>query len=229
VSLLIVVGYGPGISHATAERFGRQGYTIALVARNNERLADGVDRLKSSGIDARAYQADAAEPESIRSTIAKIRAELGAVSAVLWTAFRSGDVKDVLETRPEIIGRVFDVGITGFLTCVQEVIADLKQSSGASILVANGSLGEPSSEADAFAKYLNNDGVALENAAKTKLVGILAERLREFGIYVGEITIAGSVAGTATASPTAIEPSAIAETFWSMTQQRTSTRVRMAE
>jgi len=229
LSLMVVIGYGPGISHATAERFGRQGYSVALVARNGERVAKGVNQLKSIGIDARGYSADAQDPESIRSAVAKIRREMGPVSALLWTAFRSGDVKDLLATRPESVERVFDIGVMGLLTCVQEALEDLKQSSGSSILVANGALGEASSEADSFAKYLNNDGVALENAAKTKVVGILAERLREFGIYVGEVTIAGSVAGTATASPTAIKASKIAQKFWAMSEQRTSTRVRMAE
>ena len=71
--------------------------------------------------------------------------------------------------------------------------------------------------------------VGLENAARSKLVGILAERLREFGVYVGEVTIAGSVKGTATATSTAIDPSAIAETFWSLTQTRDKIRTRMVE
>ncbi|GGF19473.1 SDR family NAD(P)-dependent oxidoreductase [Subtercola lobariae] len=227
--VLVIVGYGPGISHATAERFGREGYSVALVARNSERLAEGVSRLTASGIKAQAFQADAADPDSLSVALAAIRTEMGAPSTLLWTAFRSGDVKDVLQTRPQDIERVFDIGVRGLLACVQDIVEDLKQSTGSAILVANGALGEASSEADSLAKYLNNDGVGLENAAKTKLVGILAERLREFEIYVGEITIAGSVAGTATASPTAIEPSVIAQTFWSMTEQRTTTRVRMAE
>lgn len=226
---LIVFGYGPGISHATAERFAREGYSLALVARNAGRLAEGVDRLKAGGIEATAYQADAADPVMIRQTVARIRHDLGAVSAVLWTAFRSGGVTDVLSIRPEEVGRAFDIGVTGLLTCVQEVLDDLKSRAGAAILVANGSVGEHSSEMDAFTKLLGIDGVALENAAKSKLVGILAERLREFGIYVGEVTIAGSVKGTPTASPTAIDPSEIAEMFWSLARARDETRVRMTE
>jgi NAD(P)-dependent dehydrogenase (short-subunit alcohol dehydrogenase family) len=226
---LIVFGYGPGISHATAERFAREGYSVALVARNAERLADGVARLKVSGIDATAYQADAGDPAMIRQTIARIRNDLGAVSVVLWTAFRSGGVNNVLSTRPEDIDRVFNIGVTGLLACAQEVFEDLKSSAGAAILVANGAVGEHTSETDAFAKLFGIDGVALENAAKSKLVGILAERLREFDIYVGEVTIAGSVKGTPTASPTAIEPSEIAEKFWSLAQARDKTRVRMTE
>jgi NAD(P)-dependent dehydrogenase (short-subunit alcohol dehydrogenase family) len=229
MGVLIVFGYGPGISHGTAERFAREGYPVALVARSADRLADGVTSLKASGIEAKAYQSDAADPAAIRSTIKEIQSDLGTVSAVLWTAFRSGDVRNVLTTRPEDVERVFDIGITGLLTCVQEVLEDLKSSAGAAILVANGALGEHTSQADAFSKFLDNDGVSLENAAKSKLVGLLAERLREDGIYVGEVTIAGSVKGTATASPTAIEPSAIAETFWTLARDRDTTRVRLAE
>jgi hypothetical protein len=112
---------------------------------------------------------------------------------------------------------------------VQEALEDLKSSPSAAILVANGALGEPTSQADTFSKLLDNDGVSLENAAKSKLVGILAERLREFDIYVGEVTIAGSIKGTATATATAIEPAEIAETFWSLVEARDKTRVRIAE
>jgi NAD(P)-dependent dehydrogenase (short-subunit alcohol dehydrogenase family) len=229
MGVLIVFGYGRGISHATAERFAREGYSLALVARSADRLDDGVSRLKASGVDATAYRCDATDPAMIRSTIATIKTDLGTVSAVLWTAFRSGGVTNVLSTRPEDVEHVFDIGITGLLTCVQETLEDLKASPSAAILVANGALGEHTSQADSFSKFLDNDGVSLENAAKSKLVGILAERLREFDIYVGEITIAGSVKGTATASPTAIEPSEIADTFWSLAQARDTTRARVAE
>ncbi len=229
MGVLIVFGYGPGISHATAERFARGGYSLALVARNADRLADGGARLKANGIEATAYLSDAADPTMVRSTIAAIRQEQGTVSAVLWTAFRGGPVTNVLATEPEDVEGAFDVGVKGLLACVQEVLEDLKSSPGAAVLVANGALGEHTFQADAFSRLLDADGVALENAAKSKLVGLLAERLRDFDIYVGEVTIAGSVKGTATATPNAIEPAEIANTFWSLAQDRDKTRARIAE
>ncbi len=67
---LIVFGYGPGISHATAERFGREGYSLALAGRNPDRLGEGARLLKASGFDARAYQSDAADLAMIRQTVA---------------------------------------------------------------------------------------------------------------------------------------------------------------
>jgi len=134
----------------------------------------------------------------------------------------------VLLTAPEDIERAFDIGIRGLLTCVQEVLEDLKSNpvrrswspterSVSTILKQN-----------KFSKLLEADGVALENAAKSKLVAS-RERLREFDIYVGEVMIAGSVKGTATSTQTAIEPTAIAETFWSLAQARDTTRARIVE
>lgn len=228
MGVLMVVGYGPGISQAVATRFAREGHSLALVARDGAKLREAVARFAASGVRAAGYPADARDPEAIRGAVVSAREDLGSITAVLWTAFRAGEVKNVLATRPEDIERVFDIGVAGLLSCVQAVLDDLKAAPGAAILVANGALGENTMEADGYAKYLNNDGVALENAAKSKLVGILAERLREFGIYVGEVVIAGSVAGTATAGAGAIEPELIADEFWSLTQARDTTRVRMA-
>jgi NAD(P)-dependent dehydrogenase (short-subunit alcohol dehydrogenase family) len=225
----IAFGYGPGISHATAQRFAREGYTIALVGRSTERLADGVARFKADGIVATVYEADASDPALVQEAVARIRKELGPISAVLWTAFRGGEVRNVLDTSPEGVTGAFGIGVSGLLACTQAVLDDLKSSTEAAILVANGALGDNTSQADAYAKMLNNDGVALENAAKSKLVGILAERLRDDGIYVGEVTIVGSVKGTATAIAGAIEPSKIADLFWSLTRSRDKTRVRISE
>jgi NAD(P)-dependent dehydrogenase (short-subunit alcohol dehydrogenase family) len=176
---------------------------------------------------AKPYASDVSDTEGIGRTVAEIRHDLGTVSAMLWTAFGAGGVRDVLETRPEEVERVFDVGVTALVACTQAVLDDLKATPGASILVANGAYGEPTSEMDGFAKLLGRDGMALGNAAKSKLVGLLAERLRDFDIYVGEITIAGTVAGTATSAPSAIDPARIAETFWSLTQSRDTTRTRL--
>ena len=225
----IAFGYGPGISHATAQRFAREGYTIALAGRSTERLADGVARFKADGITATAYETDASDPTLVREAVARIRKELGPISAVLWTAFRGGAVRNVLDTAPENVTGAFGIGVSGLLACTQAALDDLKSSLHGAILVANGALGDNTSQADAYAKMLNNDGVALENAAKSKLVGILAERLRDDGIYVGEVTIVGSVKGTATAIAGAIEPSKIADLFWSLTRSRDRTRVRISE
>jgi NAD(P)-dependent dehydrogenase (short-subunit alcohol dehydrogenase family) len=52
---ILVVGYGPGISAAVAEKFGAEGFSVALVARSGARLAAGVESLRKRGIIAAAF------------------------------------------------------------------------------------------------------------------------------------------------------------------------------
>ncbi|MEJ1230887.1 MAG: hypothetical protein WDM88_10235 [Galbitalea sp.] len=182
-----------------------------------------MSRLKALGIVAAAYQADASDPAAIRRAVASARMNSGRSPPC------SGPHSETRrqECPRDSPGR-HRAGIRHrrrrFAGGVQSVLEDLKSSAGASILVANGALGENTTEADGYAKYLDNDGVALENAAKSKLVGILAERLRESTSMLAKVTIAGSVAGTATAGPSAISPKRIADRFWALTQTRDTTR-----
>ena len=48
---------------------------------------------------------------------------------------------------------------------------------------------------DAYAVGTKSMGLALANAAKHKLVGLLAQRLKDDGVYVGEVMIAGVIKG----------------------------------
>src|SRR5206468_651034 len=148
---IVVVGFGPGISTAVAEKFGKEGFAVALVARNVQRLAAGVAALKTKGIKAAAFPADAAEPAAIRGAIAKARAELGPVTAIHWNAYSGGGLDDLLTADPNVVGRVFDVGIVGLLAAVQEALPDLKSAKDGAILVTNGAFGESGAQIDAFA------------------------------------------------------------------------------
>ena len=73
-------------------------------------------------------------------------------------------------------------------------------------------------------------GVALANAAKYKLVGLLAARLKDEGVYVGEATVAGMVKGTAwdNGGQGGIDPAAIAGQFWALYRDRSEVRARIA-
>ncbi len=225
---IVVVGFGPGISTAVAEKFGAAGYAVALVARNEERLAAGVAALKAKGIAAAAFPADAGDPASVRAALAKARAALGPVTVIHWNAYSGGDLGDILTADPAAVGRVFDVGVVGLLAAVQEALPDLKSAGDGAVLVTNGAFGEPSPQMDAFAVSLKSVGVALANAAKYKLVGVLAQELKDAGVYVGEVMVAGSVKGTAWSPNEGIEASKIADTFWALYQARTEVRARVS-
>lgn len=225
---IVVVGFGPGVSSAVAGKFGAAGFSVACVARNEQRLATGVAALKARGIAAAAFPADAANPAAIRAAIAKARGQFGPITVIHWNAFSGREVPDLLSTDPAAVLGVFEVGIVGLLSAVQESLPDLRKTNDGAVLVTNGAFGEMTAEMDAYAVGLKAMGVALANAAKDKLVGLLAQRLNDDGVYVGQVMIAGTVQGTSWENANSIEPSRIADKFWELYQARGEVRARVS-
>ena len=225
---ILIFGFGPGVSTAVAEKFGAAGFSVALIARNEQRLAEGVSALKAKGITAAAFPADAADPAAIRAAIAKARAALGPITVIHWNAFSGAEAGDLLTTAPAVVRGIFDVAIVGLLAAVQEALPDLQRTNEGAVLITNGAFGEMHPMMDLFAINLNAMGVALANAAKAKLVGLLAQRLKVDGVYVGEVTIAGAIKGTPTDSGDAIEGATVANKFWELYQARDEVRARVS-
>jgi len=226
---IVVVGFGPGISTAVAEKFGAEGFSVALVARSEERLAAGVLALKAKGVAAAAFAADASDPAAMRKAIGRVRAELGPIAAIHWNAYSGSDVRDLLTADPAAVGHVFDVAVVGLLAAVQEALPDLKSANDGAVLITNGAFGYTNPMMDALAVNLKAVGVAVANAAKHKVVGLLSEQLKGEGVYVGEVMVAGAVKGTSfAAGGDGIEASAIAAKFWELHQGRGEIRARVS-
>jgi NADP-dependent 3-hydroxy acid dehydrogenase YdfG len=220
---ILIVGFGPGTATAVAEKFGGEGFSVALIGRNEERLAAGVTALKARGISAFAFPGDASDAASIRSAIRSARSQLGSITVMQWSAFGGADVGDLLAADPAALRRVFDVAVFGLLAATEEALPDLKSSGGA-LLVQNGAFGEVSLEVDEYVTNAHVMGIALANAAKNKLVGLLAQRLKGDGVYVGEVMVYGAIKGTASGNGNAIAPSVIAEKYWELYRSRSETR-----
>jgi NADP-dependent 3-hydroxy acid dehydrogenase YdfG len=125
---------------------------------------------------------------------------------------------------------VFDVAVIGLLAAVQAALPDLKDAKDGAVLVTNGAFGELNAQIDAYAVGMKTMGIALANAAKHKLVGLLAQRLKDDGIFVGEVMVAGTIKGTrfdSGASDT-IKASTVADKFWELYRSRSETRARVA-
>jgi NAD(P)-dependent dehydrogenase (short-subunit alcohol dehydrogenase family) len=225
---IVIVGFGPGNSTAIAEKFGAGGFSVALVGRNKDRLTAGVSALQARGITAGAFQGDAADPTSMRAAFAKIRTELGPIHVISWNAGLGGpEAGDILTAEPAEVRRVFDIAVFGLLAALNEVLPDLKNAGDGALLITNGGFGDPAPEVDEAVVKFNVAGVALANAAKHKLAGLLAQRLKGEGVYVGEVMIYGTVKGTPSGNDNAIDPAVVANTFWDLYRSRSEPRARV--
>ena len=216
---LIVAGYGPGISKAVAERFGKDGFAVAIVGRTEARLKEGVKELSAQGVEAKAFAGDLSGPDSARQVVARVRKELGPVHILHWNAYLPG-AGDLTSADPKELRPVLEIATGSLSAAVQEALPDLKAHRGA-VLVTNGGFGLLNPEIDAMAATYNAMGLAIANSAKEKLVRLLHHKLKPHGVFVGEVMVTGLVKGTVFDQGNAtLEPAAIAEKFWMLNRDR---------
>src|SRR5580704_9085139 len=98
---IVVVGYGPGVSNAVAEKFAAEGFSVALVARNADRLQAAFAALKAKGVpQAAVIPADASDPDAIAAAIDRAREALGPITAIHWNAYGGGEAGDLITATP---------------------------------------------------------------------------------------------------------------------------------
>jgi short-subunit dehydrogenase len=220
----MIVGFGPGTATAVAEKFGGEGFSVALIGRNEDRLNAGASALKAKGINAYAIPADAADPTSIRAAVRNVRSQLGPITVLHWNAYGGMEAGDLLTADQASLHKVFDVAVFGLLAATDEALTDLKQGGEGALLISNGAFGEVSPEIDEAVVSLHLMGLALSSAAKHKLVGLLAKRLKGDGVYVGEVMVYHTIRGTASTNDDSVDPSVIAEKHWELYKARGETR-----
>lgn len=225
---ILICGHGPGISDAVAKKFGAEGFAVALVARSGDKLDHAVAALRAARVTAMAFPTDLGDPAAVTAMLTKVRNGLGPVTVLHWNAY-ANTAGDLTTAAPNDVRKVFDVGVTGLIAAVQAALPDLQQQPGAAVLVTGGGLAFYDPKVDALGVQWNAMGLALAKAAQHKLVGLLAEKLRGVGVYVGEVIVAGLVKGTAfDAGNAKLEPAAIAAKFFELYTARKPTHVTFA-
>ncbi len=224
---IAIVGFGPGTSTAVAEKFGKEGFSVALIGRDEGHLAAGVAALKAQGIDAFASAGDAADSASIRAAIRSVRSHFGGITVLEWTAYGGMDAGDLLTADDAALHGVFDVAVFGLLAALDEALPDLKADGNGALLISNGAFGLALPPIDAAAVNFHVMGLALACAAKDKLAGLLAERVKGDGVYVGEVMVHGTIKGTPSTSNDSIDPSIIADKHFELYKARSETRAEI--
>ncbi len=221
---IVVCGHGPGISDAVARRFGKEGFAVALVARNAERLKTAAEALAGTGLTAKAFPCNLGDPNAVRALIRDVRASLGPIAVLHWNAY-TGGAGDLTTARAEDLHAPIDVAVVGLVAAVQEALPDLKKEKG-SVLITGGGLAFYDPKVDAMAVQWGAMGLAVAKAAQHKAAGLLHQKLAGDGVYVGEVVVLGSVKGTAFDNGHAtLEASDIAARFWELSQRRAEATV----
>src|SRR5258708_32272125 len=79
---IAVVGVGPARGRSAARRFGRDGFQVALVARNPTRLDAYTGELAADGIEAAGFAGDLADRDALPGMIEAITARFGPIDVL---------------------------------------------------------------------------------------------------------------------------------------------------
>lgn len=131
-----ITGASLGIGFACARALGREGYRIALTARNRDALEAAQARLAKEGVAANVFQCDVQSEDEVKKAYRSITQEFGAAPSVLINAAGISPWTTFTETSVEQFDSVIATNTRGmFLTSREVLPAMYERGSGAIIQI----------------------------------------------------------------------------------------------
>ncbi|HEX3353987.1 MAG TPA: 3-oxoacyl-[acyl-carrier-protein] reductase [Terriglobales bacterium] len=165
----LVTGASQGIGRACALRLAQSGATLALAARNQEKLQELVSQIEAAGEKAAAFPLDVSDEEQIKSTFKAVVAQFGKIDILVNNA---GITRDqlIMRMKRSDWDSVLNTNLTSAYLCTQQAISSmLKQRWGRIINITSvfGQTGQA--------------GQANYAASKAGLIGLTMAVAREVG------------------------------------------------
>ena len=205
--VIVIIGAGSGIAQGVAEKFGLQGFSVALVSRRKEKLEKLTNELIEKGIDAHAFVGDAGDTESMKDAFNQIWEKWEYIDVVHYNVAKIKMVNIASETADGLT-RDFKVNVAGVLTVINLVASDMEKKGKGTILLTGGG----------FALEPNPDfgSLAIGKAGIRNLAASLHIALKPKNIFVGTVTVCGMVKQDEEKH----NPKNIAEQFWNLYTDR---------
>src|SRR3984893_5973782 len=165
----LVTGASQGIGHACALALAREGASVAVAARNQQKLDELVAQITAAGGKASAFVIDVEDEDQVKSGIKSALAQFGKIDILVNNA---GITRDQLVMRMKRADwdSVLNTNLTSAYLCIQQVIGSmLKQRWGRIINITSifGQMGQA--------------GQANYAASKAGLIGLTMAIAREVG------------------------------------------------
>ena len=163
----LVTGSSQGIGQACAVRLVQAGASVALAARNEEKLASVAKQITGSGGTAATFKMDVANEEDIKSAVRAVIAQFGKIDILINNA---GITRDQLIMRMKRADwdEVLNTNLTGAYSCIQQVIGSMLKQLWGRIINVTSIFGQ-----------IGQSGQANYAASKAGLIGLTMAVARE--------------------------------------------------
>lgn len=215
----MVTGVGEGNGRSISNRFARESYRVAMLARSRERL----DQFEKEIDGTKGFVCDVTNADSMSSTVAAVRDELGPIDVFVHNA-GSGMFADFLSTTAEQMESAWRTNTMGLFVLGQAAVEDMLKSGGGSIVVVGAT--------SALRGGANFTPFASAKASQRSLAQSMARGLGPKGIHVSYVVIDGMidiprvrVMDFAKKMPddAFLRPDEIADAIWYLSEQPRST------
>ncbi|WP_177239877.1 SDR family NAD(P)-dependent oxidoreductase [Streptomyces monashensis] len=209
MSSIAIVGAGTGLGAAVARRFGREGFAVALFARQRDHLDRLVEGLAAGGVRAAGFTADVRRPQELAAALERAAAELGTVEVLQYSPVPHRDfMRPVLETgHRELVGPI-EFSVYGVVAAVQQVLPGMRRLGRGTILFVNGGT--------AAVPHPERAGTSIAFAAESAYGHLLHDRLAGEGIHVAQLVVPGAI----TPGHARKDPDVLAEVLWGLHRER---------
>lgn len=209
MTIIAIIGAGPGLGAAIARRFGAEGYNVALIARNQDRLDALAAQLAETGVFAWGYSANVRDAMSLRAALDQATQDGGPIEVLTYNPLPQKEfLRPVLETTPEDLIGAAEFSLYAPVAAVHQVLQGMRFLKTGSILFVNG--------ASAVRPHASYAGTSIAFAGQSAYGQMLHETLQPEGIHVGQLIIPrGIEPGDATH-----DPDVLAGVLWEMHTQR---------
>ena len=223
--VLLVLGAGPGLGMSVAHRFGREGWSVALLSRSCERHPGYLQSLGDAGIEAASFVADAMQPAHLRTAVAAVRAHFGRIDVGYYGPAATMPLVDITgldgDGARDALSWVVPAVEFGSL-----LLPEMRQRGSGGLLFAGG--------LSSVVPMPPLGGLALTAAALRNYALTLHAALAPEGIYAGTLTVGGLIENsdihrTVTAdgahirdiTANTLDPDELADTLWRLYRDRT--------
>lgn len=205
---IAIIGAGPGLGLSLAKQFGTNGFNVAVISRNPEKLSTMVNELTKLNIEAKSYIADVTNLDALKEALQNAKKDFGSIDVLEFSPYGGWQqFTHVLSTTPENVLEQINSYLLPAILSVNEVLPAMQEKGEGAILFTTGI------SAMFPLPTVGNAGIVMSGIRN--YATNLYNELKDKGVYIGHLSI-----GTMIAPGTEGDPDIIAEEWYNLFEQK---------
>lgn len=209
---LAIVGAGPGLGLSIAKVFGGNGFDVALISRNKDKLDGLVQELAASGVTAAAFAADTAKATELAAALHAAAEHFGHIDVLEFSPHAGLVMSAPQEVTVDNLQPQIDQLLHGAVTATQAVLPAMLEAGAGTLLFTTGG--------GAINPYPMLATTNIAQAGLRNWALNLHNALADKGVFTANVAINVFIGATAPEGIPHAAPDDIARVYWELHTDR---------